>query len=151
MKCITVVKKVQDLYCLGDLKGAEAKLQRFLKKRPRSSWVSENARVYLWLGVIKRVQGDYRASQEICLELTAATESDNYIQASAYTELAMCWRHFAEFKKAAGALEKVRESIREYGDDPLIKAYMPVLLTGAPPPGGHGADVDTPLAGTISD
>ncbi len=43
-------------------------------------------------------------------------------------------------------LEKVRESIREYGNDPLIKAYMPVLLTGAAPPGDHDPDEDTPAA-----
>ncbi len=48
-------------------------------------------------------------------------------------------------------LGKIRESIREYGNDPLIKAYLPVLLTGAPPPGDNGSDNDTPLAGTIYD
>jgi len=42
-------------------------------------------------------------------------------------------------------LEKIRESIREYGDDPLIKAYLPVLLAKAPLP-GDGWDGDVPTA-----
>jgi hypothetical protein len=38
-------------------------------------------------------------------------------------------------------LEEIREQIKAYGDDPLIKAYLPVLLAGAPPPGiGVGDD-----------
>ena len=47
-------------------------------------------------------------------------------------------------------LEKIRESIKEYGDDPLIKAYLPVLLTGAPPPGSDDSDDDIPAA-TLTD
>jgi tetratricopeptide (TPR) repeat protein len=43
-------------------------------------------------------------------------------------------------------LEKIRESIREYGDDPLIKAYLPTLLAGAPPPGSDDGDDDIPAA-----
>jgi len=35
---------------------------------------------------------------------------------------------------------EIREQIKAYGDDPLIKAYIPTLLYGAPPPGSDEAD-----------
>ncbi len=43
-------------------------------------------------------------------------------------------------------VEEIRKQIKEYGDDPLIKAYIPTLLYGAPPPGSDNGDYDTPAA-----
>lgn len=43
-------------------------------------------------------------------------------------------------------VEEIREQIKAYGDDPLIKAYVPTLLYGAPPPGDESGDDDIPAA-----
>lgn len=46
-------------------------------------------------------------------------------------------------------VEEIREQIKSYGDDPLIKAYVPTLLYGAPPPGSAETDDFIPPASLV--
>jgi len=90
--------------------------------------------------------------------LFAAGSQDEAISALAHISESVV-KNFADFRKVFDFfssiivqlhegrvdLEVIRDGIREYGADPLIKTYLPVLLGHAAPPGG-GEDGNAPAA-----
>lgn len=102
-----LVKKAQDLYCLGNLPGAEKLLSDGLKRKPKTAWFTTYAHAYLWLGVICRRRGKLPEAMRIYLDMINTESTDQLVRINAMTEMANCCRDMQDFDNAQHWFERI--------------------------------------------
>ncbi len=127
MNCDTAVKKAYEKYFSGDVESAITTLRRFLNRQAEPTWVSENARAYLNIGVFLRIQGHHEEPLRIYSTLVKASESDVHVRANALVEMAVIHTRAGQPDQAEACFASVCALIdcnQEPGIDPVHDKVM---------------------------